>query len=180
MIMSNGKNVLSADNQQERLDPYWIVGFVDGEGCFYAGINRHNRTLRWQLLPEFRVVQHERNENTLHKIKSYFGFGIVGRNNDNKKEFRVRGLENLNKIVEFFNNVWVEQQMEIDGNRLAYYSDNMIYIYDFETESRLELNSFNNLDVIRLAIEGDLLAYFANTTNETGAILYLLNISTVV
>ena len=67
MKMSNGKNVLSADNQQERLDPMWIVGFVDGEGCFYVGINQHNRTLKWQLLPEFRVVQHERNENSLLK-----------------------------------------------------------------------------------------------------------------
>jgi hypothetical protein len=37
MKMSNGKNVMSADNQQERLDPMWIVGFVDGEGCFYVG-----------------------------------------------------------------------------------------------------------------------------------------------
>tara|TARA_Y100000031_G_C8111575_1_gene333738 strand:- start:127 stop:639 length:513 start_codon:yes stop_codon:yes gene_type:complete len=102
MKMSNGKNVLSADNQQERLDPMWIVGFVDGEGCFYVGINQHNRTLKWQLLPEFRVVQHERNENSLLKIQSYFGFGIVGKNNANKKEFRVRGLKNLNKIVKFF------------------------------------------------------------------------------
>jgi hypothetical protein len=55
------------------------------------------------LLPEFRVVQHERNENSLLKIQTYFGFGIVGKNNANKKEFRVRGLENLKKIVEFFN-----------------------------------------------------------------------------
>jgi len=102
MIMFNGKNVLSAENQQERLDPYWIVGFVDGEGCFYVGLNQPNRTLKWQILPEFRVVQHERNVNSLLKIQSYFGFGIVGKNNDNKQEFRVRGLENLNKIVEFF------------------------------------------------------------------------------
>ncbi len=93
---------MSADNQQERLDPMWIVGFVDGEGCFYVGINQHNRTLKWQLLPEFRIVQHERNECALYKIKSYFGFGIVGYNNSNKKEFRVRGIENLNKIVDFF------------------------------------------------------------------------------
>ena len=101
--MFNGKKVENADNQQERLDPNWIVGFVDGEGCFYVGINQHNKTLKWQLLPEFRVVQHQRDEQILHKIKNYFGFGSVTVNHGDRKEFRVRGLENLNKIVEFFN-----------------------------------------------------------------------------
>ena len=97
-----GKNVSSADNQQERLDANWITGFVDGEGCFYVGINQHNRTLNWQILPEFRVVQHQRDEKVLHQIQSFFGFGSVTVNHGDRKEFRVRGLENLNKIVNFF------------------------------------------------------------------------------
>ena len=100
--MSCGENVMSADNQQERLDPDWITGFVDGEGCFYVGINQHNRTKQWQLLPEFRIVQHKRDEQVLQKIQSYFGFGVVTVNHGDRKEFRVRGLDNLNKIVEFF------------------------------------------------------------------------------
>ena len=94
--------MFSADNQQERLDPNWITGFVDGEGCFYVGINQHNKTKLWQLLPEFRIVQHQRDEQVLYKIQKYFGFGTVNVNHGDRKEFRVRGLENLNKIVEFF------------------------------------------------------------------------------
>ena len=97
-----GENVLSADNQQERLDPNWITGFVDGEGCFYVGINQHNKTIQWQLLPEFRIVQHQRDEQVLCKIQEFFGFGIVTVNHGDRKEFRVRGLQNLNRIIEFF------------------------------------------------------------------------------
>ena len=97
-----GENVVSADNQKERLDPNWITGFVDGEGCFYVGINQHNRTRQWQLLPEFRIVQHQRDEQVLHRIQKYFGFGVVTVNHGDRKEFRVRGLGNLNKIVDFF------------------------------------------------------------------------------
>ena len=39
----------------------WIVGFVDGEGCFSIALYR-NRTykLGWQVLPDFVVVQGER------------------------------------------------------------------------------------------------------------------------
>jgi hypothetical protein len=96
--------VTSADNQQERLDAEWIVGFVDGEGCFHVALNRLQKmTLGWQVLPEFRVVQHQRDEAVLHKIKSFFGFGSVETNHGDRKEFRVRGLNNLNKLIEFFN-----------------------------------------------------------------------------
>ena len=64
-------------------------------------------SLGWQVLPEFRIVQHEKDEYVLYKIKDYFGFGDVKINRTDehgtRKEFRVRGLENLNKIIEFFN-----------------------------------------------------------------------------
>lgn len=94
---------MSADNQQERLDSKWIVGFVDGEGCFHVSINKLQKmTLHCQVLPEFRVVQHQRDEKILYKIQRYFGFGKVTRNHDDRKEFRVRGIKNLNKIVKFF------------------------------------------------------------------------------
>ena len=98
---------MDADNQQERLDASWIVGFTDGEGCFHISINElKGMSLGWQVLPEFRIVQHEKDESILHELKNYFGFGGVKINNTDKnatrKGFRVRGLENLNKIVKFF------------------------------------------------------------------------------
>ena len=98
---------MSADNQQERLDAEWIVGFVDGEGCFHISINKIDKmSLGWQVLPEFRVVQNQFDENVLYKIQAYFGFGNVTLNRKDqhgiRKEFRVRGLENLNKLVLFF------------------------------------------------------------------------------
>jgi hypothetical protein len=64
-------------------------------------------SLGWQVLPEFRVVQHEKDESVLNNIRNHFGFGTVMINRTDhhgtRKEFRVRGLENLNKVVDFFN-----------------------------------------------------------------------------
>jgi hypothetical protein len=99
---------MTAENQQERLDASWIVGFTDGEGCFHISINKiPEMSLGWQVLPEFRIVQHEKDEMLLHKIRDYFDFGSVTINRTDfhgtRKEFRVRGLNNLNKIVDFFN-----------------------------------------------------------------------------
>ena len=99
---------MGADNQQERLDANWITGFTDGEGCFHVSINRlSGMSLGWQVLPEFRIVQHEKDEAVLYKIKNYFNFGDVKINRTDshgtRKEFRVRGMDNLNKLIEFFN-----------------------------------------------------------------------------
>jgi hypothetical protein len=45
----DGDNPSSAENQQERLKTTgWIVGFVDGEGCFSCSVYRcHKMTLGW-------------------------------------------------------------------------------------------------------------------------------------
>jgi len=59
-------------------------------------------TVGYQIQPEFRVVQHQRDEEVLEKLKSFFGFGSIHINHDDRKEFRVRGFENLAKIVQFF------------------------------------------------------------------------------
>lgn len=96
-----------ADNQQERLDASWISGFTDGEGCFHVSINRIPKmSLGWQVLPEFRIVQHEKDEFVLYQIKEFFGFGDVRINrrdfHGTRKEFRVRGLDNLKQLILFF------------------------------------------------------------------------------
>ena len=115
---------MDADNQQERLDAKWIVGFTDGEGCFHISINKlPEMTLGFQVLPEFRIVQHEKDELVLQKIKEYFGFGNIRINRTDKwgtrKEFRVRGLENLNKIVEFFKQNPLKTEKRKDFNFFA-------------------------------------------------------------
>ena len=94
---------MGAGNQQERLDPGWVSGFVDGEGCFYVGINRIEKmTLGWQVLPEFRITQHERDEELLHRIRRFFGYGRVRPNHGDRLDYRVRGLDNLTEVVRFF------------------------------------------------------------------------------
>ena len=99
----NSKNVMGADNQQERLDAKWISGFVDGEGCFHVGINKMPKmTLGWQVLPEFRIVQHKRDLEVLKRIERFFDCGCVRRNHGDRFELRVRGLKDLNMIVAFF------------------------------------------------------------------------------
>jgi len=85
---------MSADNQQERLDSSWIVGFTDGEGCFHISINKiSGMSLGWQVLPEFRIVQHEKDESVLCKIRNYFDFGKVKINRTDMGQEKNSGSE---------------------------------------------------------------------------------------
>lgn len=82
------------------LQTEWIVGFVDGEGCFHIGINQNN-TLKcgYQVLPEFTVTQHKRDIQVLHALKKYFGCGVVRVNHGDRYCYRVRGFQHLQKII---------------------------------------------------------------------------------
>ena len=87
-----------------KLDAQWITGFVDGEGCFRVGINPHREmTAGFQVLPEFTVVQHERDVQILHALKTHFGCGVVRVNHGDRMAYRVRSLKHLlEHIVPFF------------------------------------------------------------------------------
>lgn len=83
-----------------KLSAEWITGFVDGEGCFHVGINKHlEMKAGHQVLPEFTVVQHERDVQVLHALKAYFGCGVVRTNHGDRMAYRVRNQEHLLKHI---------------------------------------------------------------------------------
>ena len=113
--------VSRAENQQERLTKIgWIIGFVDGEGCFSIGFvkqpdRKESTRIRrgyatgYQVAHEFAVVQGARSLATLKQLKAFFGVGdiYINRRHDNHKEdlFRysvVRISDLLSVIIPFF------------------------------------------------------------------------------
>ena len=109
-LLTHSDNATSADNQQERLNPWWIVGFTDGEGCFSVSRFK-NRTCKsgYQTLYEFVITQGEVSRTALEAIKSYFDCGNIYINhrydnhNHDLLRYCVRRQDDLkNKIIPFF------------------------------------------------------------------------------
>ena len=98
------------------LEPQWVVGFVDGEGCFHVGINEHaDMTSGFQVLPEFTVVQHERDAQALHALKAFFGCGVVRKNHGDRLAYRVRSKEHLlQHIIPFFEQHELKTKKRVD------------------------------------------------------------------
>ena len=83
-----------------KLETQWIAGFVDGEGCFYIGFNANaEMQAKVQVLPEFTVVQHKRDIQILHALKTHFGCGVVRTNHGDRMAYRVRSQDHLLKII---------------------------------------------------------------------------------
>ncbi len=111
LAVKGSENVMGADDQQERLKTVgWIVGFVDGEGCFSVAIQRCRVVkLGWQVFPEFVVTQGARSLAALESLQQFFRCGRIhiNRRHDNHKEhlyrFCVRAVRDLReKVIPFF------------------------------------------------------------------------------
>ena len=109
--MTHSDNARIAANQQERLDPWWIVGFVDGEGCFSVSTFK-NKTCSsgYQTLYEFVITQGEKSRESLERVQEFFQCGNIylNRRYDNHHEnilrYCVRRQDDLKKIIiPFFN-----------------------------------------------------------------------------
>jgi hypothetical protein len=107
-------NVSGGDNQQEtvqsrrKIDAAWVVGFVDGEGCFSVSVHRNpfvRRTRGWQLSPTFQVYQHENHRSVLEDLVDLFGCGSV-RPKGPKSHVLTYSVESLReldkKVIPFF------------------------------------------------------------------------------
>jgi hypothetical protein len=106
-------NPSGADDQQERLITIgWVLGFVDGEGCFSIGLTRQaggtgriGYRTGWQVSHAFVVVQGARSVNALDRLREFFGVGAiyVNRRSDNHKEnlhhYVVRTRDDLREVI---------------------------------------------------------------------------------
>ena len=83
-----------------------------------VGIQR-NPTVKigFQVIPEFRVVQHKRDLDVLYGLKTFFGFGRVCQNHDNRWEYRVRRLDHLREVSAFFVSHKLKTKKRVDFQR---------------------------------------------------------------
>ena len=108
---------MGAENQQERsIQLGWVLGFVDGEGCFSIGFvrqpcrpGRRGYKTGFQVSHEFAVTQGAKCVSCLVELEGFFGVGgvLVNRRHDNHREhlyrYAVRRRADLiDSIIPFF------------------------------------------------------------------------------
>ena len=85
---------------------YYVLGFVDGEGCFCISVKKQKSAkMRWVLDPIFHVTQHSKSKEILYEIQKLLECGIVTKKygQENTMQFIVQNRRELvDKIIPFF------------------------------------------------------------------------------
>lgn len=85
-----------------KLNPNWVTGFVDAEGCFYVQIDkRKNSKSAWKTQPCFQIKLHIKDKDLLLQIKSFFNeVGLISTNyNYNFVVYKVHSLSDITNII---------------------------------------------------------------------------------
>jgi LAGLIDADG endonuclease len=89
--------------KNNKLDPNWVTGFIDGEGCFRTSLTKSkNRKIGWKIYL------------SLVKIKSFFNYigKIYTRNTS--VDYVVCSLDEITKIIIHFNKYLLLTQKQSD------------------------------------------------------------------
>src|SRR3989338_3196936 len=87
------------------LNPYFVTGFVDGEGCFCVSFSpRRFKEVEFEVRPSFSVSQNKRDRSVLFKLQEYFRCGSIRPSRkDNTYKYEVRSIDELVlKIIPHF------------------------------------------------------------------------------
>jgi hypothetical protein len=106
-VEMDSDNPTGADNQQERPGiEQWVVGFVDGEGCFSISVVRNSGCLLgWQVQHEFSVTQAAPSRFALELVQRVLGCGQIienQRHDDHRHpllRFSVKRRRELTSVV---------------------------------------------------------------------------------
>lgn len=102
-----------------KLDPYWVSGFIAGEGSFVIGI-RKNRIPSKNLIFyfNFTITQHSKDFELMKLFISFFGCGNIKIRSSNKSsrcDYYVQDINSIvNKIIPHFEKYSLESIKKLD------------------------------------------------------------------
>jgi hypothetical protein len=92
-------------NNTYYLNPYYITGLVDAEGCFTTSIYKDSRMKTgWQVKPIFQLNLHKKDIKILEAVQKTWGVGKIYKHGQDSFMYRVSSLNNLRVITNHFDN----------------------------------------------------------------------------
>lgn len=99
-----------------KINPYFITGFVDGEGSFVIRIRENNKLkVGWNVELSFQIGIHSKDKALLEQIKNYFGgVGKISKSGSNLLQFRVSLTKDLQVVISHFEQFPLITQKQAD------------------------------------------------------------------
>jgi len=99
------------------LNPYYLTGFTDAEGCFLINIQKRSDVLLgYSVSLSFKIKLHSKDKELLDKIFNFFNVGKIYIRKDGYIEYNVNSIKDIEVIIEHFNNYPLITQKLSDYN----------------------------------------------------------------
>lgn len=102
------------NNLFKNVNPYWVTGFVEAEGCFFITTLKSNAyKTGYQIRLDFSIVQHSRDKILMEGFVNYFNSGAVYENTDHVTYLASKFSDIQEKLIPFF------QKYPLQGYKLS-------------------------------------------------------------
>lgn len=114
--------------KSETINPYWLTGFVDGDGCFYISLTNNSKGVGLV----FKITQHIRDTDLLKEFVNYFNCGRYSLASVEAGDFIVTKFQDIcTKIIPFFFKYPLQGSKSLDFydfNRVAELMGNKVHL----------------------------------------------------
>jgi len=118
LIRHHSTKVVSTDtsrNNESKLDPNFVSGFIDGEGSFSVTfIKDKSYKSGWQIKTSFSIGLHKKDLALLEEIKNFFGVGGISKKGVNGIQYYVNSPKDLLVIENHLNSYCLLTQKQAD------------------------------------------------------------------
>lgn len=130
-------------------NPFWVAGFVDGEGCFYVKTSKIKQGLgiAYKVNVYFSISQHKRDIALLENLVTYFNCGLVEtvKTRPTQSSYVVYKFDDiLNKIIPFFDTY------PLKGKKLLDFYDFKKIASITEKNTKYDENSYLLKEIIKI------------------------------
>lgn len=91
---------LPKPNRKPFINPLWLTGFIDGEGCFTISIYKNTNKVGWAVKIEFEIGLHVKDNALLEEIQNYYQVGNIFIKSRQGVSFRIQSTKDLAKIFD--------------------------------------------------------------------------------
>ena len=97
------------------LNPWYVIGFVDAEGCFNINITKSSSNLiGYQVQARFIIEVNIKDIDMLHNIQAFFeGTGSIT-STKNVARYLIHGIKDIKNIIRFFDEYPLQSAKQID------------------------------------------------------------------
>lgn len=142
----------------------YLIGFIEGEGCFYVSIVPSKETTSgWQVIHFFKVSQNPRGLEVLEWLKTRLDCGYIKMNasslsKDKTLAYVVRNIDDLKeKVIPFFKNKLIVKEndfkkfcqiIELVSNKQHLSKDGVVKIIDISSSMNTSKRKYSKEQIV--------------------------------